>query len=247
MIRNKSIWLKIKLFFFSFSAAKRYRSDDTSNEDRHSLSDSSDKPRTPDSRSLSPASTGSSSPPLDYNQHRTEPFTRTPSVEYNQHRVEPFTRTQPEDIFMQQKSMDMLTRIFPQTKTNVLHLILQGCNGDVVQAIEQVLNHAHEQELRQAQSQSYSPSVLQQTYFGSSLDNSLKSAFSPTSISSLPSVHHYNSLRYALGSAGLGSRTPFSVSPYSSMLSGTSVSPVYSNISRFSPNVAKPYHYPTCP
>ena len=139
----------------------------------------------------------------------------------------------------------MLTRIFPQTKTNILHLILQGCNGDVVQAIEQVLNHAHEQELRQPQS--YSPSLFQQTYFGTSLDNSFKSAFSPTSISSLPSVHHYNSLRYALGSAGISSRTPFSVTPYSSMLSGTGVAPVYSNVSGLATNAMKPYHYPACP
>ena len=37
--------------------------------------------------------------------------------------------------------IDTLTRIFPHMKRSVLQLILQGCNGDVMQAIEQVLNN----------------------------------------------------------------------------------------------------------
>ena len=37
--------------------------------------------------------------------------------------------------------IDMLCRVFPHMKRSVLQLIIQGCNGDVVQAIEQVLNN----------------------------------------------------------------------------------------------------------
>ena len=35
---------------------------------------------------------------------------------------------------------ELLLRIFPKMKVNVLQLILQACRGDVIQAIEQILN-----------------------------------------------------------------------------------------------------------
>lgn len=214
--------------------AKRFRSEDRyptlSSDDRHSLSDSSEKPRTPDSRSTSPASSSSHSPLPEYDHHRTEVY----------------SRVQPDEVpHAHHKSMEMLIRVFPKSNKHVLQLVLQGCNGDVVQAIEQVLNHPHEHEPRQPQS--YSPPLFKGQYFGSFLDNSFKSAFSPTTVSSLPNVHHYNSLRYALGGAGLSTRTSLPVASYSSMLPGMGVPPMYSSLSGFSSSTPKQCHIPGCP
>ena len=236
-IRNKNT------FLFLPSAAKRFRRDDgryhstSSHDDRHSLSDSSDKPRTPDSRSLSPASTSSNSP--------------VPEHDLYTHRPEAYSRTQPDELsHSANKSMDMLTRIFPTTKRNVLQLVLQGCNGDVVQAIDQILNHPYEQQVKHSppQSPSYSASVFHQQYYGTPLD-SFKSAFSPAGLTSLPSVHHYNSLRYALGgAAGLNSRTPFSLPSYTPVMPSVGVTSGYSNaFSGLPPSVLATCNYPACP
>ncbi|XP_067391558.1 doublesex- and mab-3-related transcription factor A2 [Emydura macquarii macquarii] len=41
----------------------------------------------------------------------------------------------------QRTPLDILTRVFPAQRRGVLELVLQGCGGDVVQAIEQILNN----------------------------------------------------------------------------------------------------------
>ncbi|XP_068683748.1 doublesex- and mab-3-related transcription factor A2-like [Montipora foliosa] len=46
--------------------------------------------------------------------------------------------------------MNLLTRLFPEQKRNVLELILKGCGGDVIQTIETVLP-SHEEALARGQ------------------------------------------------------------------------------------------------
>ena len=46
--------------------------------------------------------------------------------------------------------MNLLTRLFPEQKRNILELILKGCGGDVIQTIETVLP-SHEEELARGQ------------------------------------------------------------------------------------------------
>uniref|UniRef100_A0A2C9L4J1 DM domain-containing protein n=1 Tax=Biomphalaria glabrata TaxID=6526 RepID=A0A2C9L4J1_BIOGL len=89
---------------------------------------------------------------------RESSFTyRTPPSMANDHRLTPPAATKPElfspalaleeamlgsrDTGSKRSSLDMLCRVFPHMKRGVLQLILQGCNNDMVQAIEQVLNN----------------------------------------------------------------------------------------------------------
>lgn len=104
--------------------------------------------------------------------------------------------------------LDTLTRVFPHMKRSVLQLILQGCNGDAMAAIEQVLNN-HSQEVSSASSGSSTstPSVgpmavAHRPYM--SLPHSMtpgsagvKSAFSPITSLAAANAMGQSPLRYA--------------------------------------------------
>ena len=120
--------------------------------------------------------------------------------------------------------IDMLCRVFPHMKRGVLQLILQGCNGDMVQAIEQVLNNhsADHNPTAIGSASSLSPpeglgltpgGVTHRPYMTSANpiinSNGIKSAFSPiTSLASAASVAAAaaasNPLRYAYPPAARG-------------------------------------------
>ena len=130
------------------------------------------------------------------------PLSRSPPITPESHRRLP---------------IDLLARVFPHMKRSVLQLILQGCNNDVVQAIEQVLNNhsstsmssvitPHTLNLPPGITSRAFPTMPSQSSPASAL---VKSAFSP--INSLsPSSH--NALRYAYSPAtarGLAFAMPY--------------------------------------
>ena len=107
--------------------------------------------------------------------------------------------------------IDILARVFPHMKRGVLQLILQGCNGDTVQAIEQVLNnHCNG---NQAAAASGALGVTHRPYLSTpsvmnGVNSGLKSAFSP--INSLGSQHMNPAMRYAYPNArGLALAMPY--------------------------------------
>ena len=103
--------------------------------------------------------------------------------------------------------IDMLARVFPHMKRSVLQLILQGCGGDVVQAIEQVLNNHNDNSSPAAGSNTSSSTetstalVSHRPYITSTAPtlnrtSGGKSAFSPfTSLAA--ASNQLNPLRYA--------------------------------------------------
>lgn len=93
-------------------------------------------------------------------------------------------------------NLELLCRLFPHMKRSVLQLILQGCNEDATQAIEQVLNNhstQQQQHLHAAVKQQTNTQLLHSAYLtatttsapqppaASAPHSSLKSAFSPIS------------------------------------------------------------------
>ena len=117
-----------------------------------------------------------------------------------------------------QDPLELLLKIFPHKKRNVLELVLQGCGGDTVQAIEQVLNTQREEE--KATNRLTHPG-LPLPPFNPHLHNSVfKSAFSPTS--SLSAASHLHALRYGMG-GGYVSRNLALTLPYPHFLPGISV------------------------
>lgn len=140
-------------------------------------------------------------------------------------------------------SLNMLCRIFPHMKRSVLQLILQGCGGNMVQSIEQVLsNHCSEQ----TDSGIHAPNPLMSPLSSPLTGTNFKSAFSP--ISTLANAASLNAMRYAWG--GIGGRGLALAMPYPPMLPGLSVGANYSSFEGLSSNGTKPFHYsmyPCCP
>ncbi|KAJ1170084.1 hypothetical protein NDU88_001965 [Pleurodeles waltl] len=133
----------------------------------------------------------------------------------------------------QRAPIDILTRVFPSHKRGVLELVLQGCGGDVVQAIEQILNNrgadrgAEEAWAREGVLQA-APSAAQRPLLAGAVTPAIgalgsRSAFSPlqpnathfgTEASAYPLGTHLglNPLRlaYSAHSRGLAFMTPYS-------------------------------------
>ncbi|XP_064624917.1 doublesex- and mab-3-related transcription factor A2-like [Lineus longissimus] len=101
--------------------------------------------------------------------------------------------------------IEMLSRVFPHMKRSVLQLILQGCNNDVVQAIEQVLNNHSETGPTPPAAHSGRSAINHKPYATTApttATSTVKSAFSP--INNVG--HNLNSLQqyaYATNSRGL--------------------------------------------
>lgn len=113
--------------------------------------------------------------------------------------------------------IDVLCRLFPHKKRNVLDLILRGCGGDTVQAIEQILT-TQTQDEKVASGFVYpgtSPAPLTNPLQSSVL----KSAFSP--IPSLSAANTLTNMRYAWG--GAASRNLAMAMPYSHLFPGLSM------------------------
>ncbi|KAK3583112.1 hypothetical protein CHS0354_036858 [Potamilus streckersoni] len=115
--------------------------------------------------------------------------------------------------------IDTLCKIFPNKKRTVLELILQGCRGDILQAIDQILNIQKDEKLHFANSLSSDPANYFQQPLTAFDNMGSKSAFSP--MSSLGAIDSLNSARYALGTHS-GRSLPFTM-PYFSFTPGLSV------------------------
>lgn len=201
------------------SPVSRCSSDDM-NERTHSPADSTSPPTSP--KLADPPSPSDDKP---------EPFPKSP---FEEGLLAGNSKKNP---------IEMLQRIFPHMKRSVLQLILQGCNGDVVQTIEQVLsNHGTDQS--SATSTSSSSFMPHPGLVSTMTNSSLRSAFSP--ISTLANAHTLNSMRYAWGS--MGGRGLLAM-PYPPVLPGLTLGAAYSNYSGLnsSSNGAKPFHYAMCP
>lgn len=122
----------------------------------------------------------------------------------------------------QSQPIETLCRVFPHKKRNVLELILQGCGGDITQAIEQVLTvHREEQEEDKSSALLYPSNPA---YLTNSLQNSVfKSAFSP--ISTLSPANTLNTMHYAWG--GAAGRGLAMAMPYSHLFPGLSMAPSF--------------------
>ncbi|WAR23508.1 DMTA2-like protein [Mya arenaria] len=140
-----------------------------------------------------------------------------------------------------QQPLDILCRIFPHKKRTILEMILQGCGGDTVQAIEQVMATQRQEE--KSNGGLIYPGVSHAP-LGNHLQNPVfKSAFSP--IPSLTAASTLNSMRYAWGNAagrGLAMAMPYShLFPGLSMGSSFAYNPLGTSSDKISPYSMYPF------
>ena len=197
-------------FSFSITVSKRKKYDHKKTDGR--ISTSSD-----DSRSLSP---NTITVPKVTNNHSPLPYTEETGL-YNSassYLPENWVLNLTQNSSRKQDPVELLCKIFPHKKRNVLDLILQGCGGDTVQAIEQVLTTQREEEKSNS---GLSHPSLPLTPFSPHLNNSVfKSAFSPTTPFSAAS--HLNALRYGMGGHYVSRNLALTL-PYPHFLPGLSV------------------------
>lgn len=141
--------------------------------------------------------------------------------------------------------IEMLARIFPHMKRSVLQLILQGCGGDVVQCIEQILNSHGDMHGMSSQLMG-SPLITPHGISSPLGAPSLKSAFSPIA-SSIATAHSLNSIRNAWGNMSRG----LLAMPYPPVIPGLTLGGSYSGYSGLTgESASKPFPYamyPCCP
>ena len=205
----------IYLHYLSVSASKRKKFDHKKTDGRTSTSSE-------DSRSLSPSvpnqKLSSNHSPLPYPDDQGI-YSSTASGLANNYLPENWVVNLAQNSSKKQDPLELLIKIFPHKKRNVLELVLQGCGGDTVQAIEQILNTQREEE--KANNRLASHPGLSLPPFSPHLHNSVfKSAFSPTS--SLSAASHLHALRYGMG-GGYVSRNLALTLPYPHFLPGLSM------------------------
>jgi len=97
------------------------------------------------------------------------------------------------------KSLDLLCRVFPTTKRHVLFLVLHGCGGDVVQAIDQLFSSRNNSSADRASAQSAIDLHPLQATTPANIPRGAEptrfSAFTPRRISGLQSLPHFGHFR----------------------------------------------------
>ena len=224
LIVSLYIGLYFNLIFFIFTVFKKQRTDRRSDGGRLSVSSEDSRTSSPtyaderrlhDTASLSPLSPSKSSPTAE---DLSIPYDRTGRLAETW--FNSFTHNSPKKCH---QPLDVLCRIFPHKKRTVLDLILRGCGGDTVQAIEQVLT-TQTQEEKVANGLMY-PSASTAPLATSHLQSSvLKSAFSP--IPSFSAANTLNTMRYAWG--GAAGRNLAMTMPYSHLFPGLSMGSTFS-------------------
>ena len=172
---------------------------------------------TPDSARDSPITLHSESTDPDVHRSRS----KQPDWYANSPPSSPLS---PDDEHNRRAPLETLRRIFPHMKQSVLQLIMQGCNNDIVQAIEQILNNHNSQPALPSSSTSTGSGsmVTHRPYLTSAAAaavatsgiNGLKSAFSPITTLAAPHSAHVSPLRYAYATAASNARGLAFAMPY---------------------------------
>lgn len=245
--------LLILLWFFVVSATKRARTE-TDNSDSRSSSPSKEGQReiAEEKINMSEQSPATSPTPCsDPDSPRSEGHTNdvVAKISLPEPGINPFSIMQ-HSINNRRAPLETLCRIFPHMKRSVLQLILQGCNSDIVQAIEQVLNNHPDQADRSTMlsTDPSSISVTTPSYLPPSLSGNtgFKSAFSPiSSLSNAAAAHSaLSSVRYTYGAGGRG--LAFAM-PYPPVLPTFAMGSAAYSYTGLAGPANKAFHYAMCP